>query len=407
MHHEPEIPNDVTIPSTSLWAKLPIIGGVVGLVGCGLALFLLFTGGDHKDVGAFSWSFAYMYWLSIGLGALGFVLIQHVVRAGWSTSVRRIAEAAAATLPVFALLFVPIALSMHELFPWTDPGHIDAILKKKLGYLNEPFFFARAAIYFAIWAFLGWYFYSRSVAQDAGGKSDLTRKMWTMAAGGIFLYGLTQTFAAFDWLMSQQPHWYSTMWGVYYFAGSILKTYAFITLVALGLQKAGLAKTAITTEHYHDLGKFLFGHTVFWAYIAFSQFFLIWYGNIPEEVEFYLHRLHGGWEYVSYAIPLTNFFLPFLFLLSRHMKRNTTTLAIGAVWILFAHAVDLFWVVMPNVGWHHEGHEPHLAVPLASIAAFIGIGGVFVAAFGWLLKRAKVVAVGDPRLAESLAHENY
>lgn len=407
MAHTVHIPTDVDVPAGSLWRKVPLIGGAVGIVGVGLALFLLFTGGDHKDVGAFSWSFAYMYWLSIALGSLAFVIIQHLVRAGWSTSVRRIGEASAATLPMFALLFIPIALSMHELFPWTDPGHIDAILKKKQGYLNTPFWAVRAVIYFVAWSALSWFFYSRSVAQDGGGKAHLTKAMWKAAPIGIILYALTQTFAAFDWMMSQQPHWYSTMWGVYYFAGSILATYAFLTLAALALQNGGMAKDAISTEHYHDLGKFLFGHRVFWGYIAFSQFFLIWYGNIPEETEFYLLRLHGGWEYVSYGMVITNFFIPFLFLLSRHIKRRRATLAFGAAYTLFVHAIDLFWVVMPNVGWHHKPHEPHFAVPLAAIAAWVGIGGLFLAAFSFLLARVKVVAVGDPRLEESLAHENY
>jgi hypothetical protein len=405
--HTHSIPTDVDVPASSLWRKVPLIGGAVGVVGIGLALFLLFTGGEHRDQAAYSWSFAYMYWLSIGLGSLGFVLIQHVVRAGWSTTVRRIAEASAASLPVFALLFIPIALSMHDLFPWTDASHIDAILKKKQGYLNVPFWAGRAVFYFVVWTALSWFLYARSAKQDAGGRADLTKAMWNIAPAGIILYALTQTFAAFDWLMSQQPHWYSTMWGVYYFAGSILATYAFITLAAMALQSGGMAKTAITVEHYHDLGKFIFGHRVFWGYIAFSQFFLIWYGNIPEETEFYLHRLHGGWEYVSYGMVITNFFIPFLMTLSRHVKRRKASLAFAAAYVLVVHAIDLFWVTMPNVGWHHEDHVPHLSVPLAAIAAFVGIGGVFLAVFSILLARVKVVAVGDPRLEEALAHENY
>ncbi len=406
MDHQTDIPTDVTIPSTSLWTKVPLIAGVVGVLGCALAVVLMMTG-DHKGDATFSWSFGYMYWLSIALGCLAFTLIQHVTRAGWSTTVRRITEVGGATLPLFAILFVPIALGMHELFPWTDPAHIDATLAKKAGYLNLPFFSIRAVFYFATWAFLGWYMWSRSVAQDVGGRFDITPKLWRVATAGIILYAFTQTFAAFDWLMSQQPHWYSTMWGVYYFAGSILACYAFTTLVAIALQKGGIAKTAITTEHFHDLGKFIFGHTVFWAYIAFSQFFLIWYANIPDEVEFYMVRLEGGWELVSYALPLTNFFIPFLFTLSRHIKRNRTTLAIAALWILFTHAIDMYWIVLPNVGWHHEPHHPHLALSLADAAAFIGIGGLFIALYAFLLRKNRVVAVGDPRLAESLAHENY
>lgn len=394
-------PEDVDLPSSSLWSKLPLFGLIAGAAGLAGTFA---TWGSHREYLAHSYLFAFATWLSIALGCLFFVIIQHVVRAGWSVSVRRLFENGMAPLWVFALLFIPVAILGHDLFPWTHADHIDDVLKRKLPYLNDTFFYVRAAIYFVVWIALSSILYSRSVAMDSGADMkasvEFLRKAGTI---GIVLYGLSQTFAAFDWLMSLQPHWYSTMFGVYFFAGSMLGAYSFITLVAMGLQRQGLMKTAVTTEHFHDLGKFLFGHTVFWAYIAFSQFMLIWYANIPEEVEFFYHRTQHGWGTLSYLLPLSNFVVPFLFLLSRHMKRRRSTLALGAVYLFLVHVVDIYWLVMPTAG---HSHFPNGNMWI-DVAAFVGVGGIFLAAFGFYLGKSKLVAVGDPRLAESMAHENF
>jgi hypothetical protein len=195
---------------------------------------------------------------------------------------------------------------------------------------------------------------------------------------------------------------------VYFFASSILCFFAVTTLISMALQRGGMLKTAITPEHFHDLGKFTFGFTVFWAYIAFSQFVLIWYANIPEETEFYMVRMEGGWDVVSYALPVLHFFVPFLFLLSRHVKRARWPLAVGALYMVVMHLVDMYWLILPNFGTHGEGeHHAHLAVSWLDFAALIGMVGAFLAAFGFFLKKNKVIAINDPRLTESLAHENY
>jgi hypothetical protein len=420
--HAVSKPTDITVPPTSLWAKLPVIGAVMAVIGLGATFAAL--GGDGKERALFSYLWAFEYCLSIALGALGFVLIQHVVRAGWSTVLRRVAETAMATLPVFILLFIPIAtVGLHVLYPWTHEE--DEFLARKRWFLTEGAWFTRAAIYFIIWSALAFFLYTRSTkidsVTDRAQRDSLTRSMWGVSAAGILLYGLSQSFQAIDWLKSLMPHWYSTMWGVYFFAGSIVSFYAFTTLVLMGLQRAGMVKEAVTTEHFHDLGKFMFGHTVFWAYIGFSQFMLQWYANIPEETEFFMHRTHGGWAPISYLLPIVHFFVPFLWLLSRHMKRNRKTLAIGAIWILFAHAYDLYWIVLPNVtgaaagspeashgaqpNEHAAGVVSHFAPHWLDITAFIGVAGLFLAAFGFLLNRNKVVAINDPRLEESLVHE--
>lgn len=381
----------------------------------GLVFLLSVAGSDYGDQQAramFSYIFAYEVVLSIALGALGWVMIEHVTRSGWSVVVRRIGETTMATLPLFALLWLPIAFGTHTLYPWTHEA-TDVILDRKRWFLNEGFFFGRAAFYFLVWSVLSWWLYSTSLKRDEVGsdhaqRDALTRKLWAISAPGIILWGLTQSFQAIDWLKSLQPHWYSTIFGVYFFAGSILAFFCFMTLVTMGMQRAGVLRTAVTTEHFHDLGKFVFGYTIFWAYIAFSQFMLIWYANLPEETEFYMVRLAGGWEWVSYALPILHFGVPFLFLLSRHVKRNRAALAGAAGWMLFMHMVDLHWLVIPNFGAHSGGHhEPHLSVSWLDFAALATVGGIFLAVFGWLLARNKVLTVHDPRLPESLAHENY
>jgi hypothetical protein len=412
------------VPPTSLWAKLPVIGLVLAVVGIGATLAMV--GGPLKARALFSYLWAFEVLLSVALGSLGFVLIQHAVRAGWSTVVRRIAETAAATVPVFALLFIPIAtMGYHELYPWTHEA--DEILVRKRWFLNDSSFFARAAAYFVIWSGLALFLYRRSTRIDSvtnvSERTRLVRSLWWIAPPGILLWALSQSFQAVDWLMSLMPHWYSTMWGVYYFAGSILAAYAFMALVAMGLQRAGMIKAAITTSHYHDLGVFMFSHTVFWAYIAFSQFMLQWYANIPEETEFWMHRLHGGWQWISYALPIIHFAVPFLWLLSRHQKRNRVRLAIGAIWLLVVHCIDLYWIVLPNYvdGGRHGDNVAHgaqgsvhaaemvshLAPHWLDVTALVGVAGVFLAVFGFLLKRNKVIAINDPRLPESMRHETY
>lgn len=410
MSHAVTKPTDIEIPATSLWAKLPLIGGVLAVVGLGATLAM--NGGEHPGRAMFSYLWAFEFVLSIALGGMGVVLIDHLTRAGWSVVVRRVGETAMATLPLFVLLAVPLfTIGMHQLYPWSH--ETDAILEKKRWFLTEPFFFGRAALYLVVWVVLSQVLYRASVRRDATAdgspeQKSLTHRMWTVSAGGMALYAMTLSFAAIDWVMSLQPHWYSTIWGVYFFAGSILAFYAFSILVNLGLQKAGLVKTAVTTEHFHDLGKYMFGFNVFWAYIAFSQFILIWYANIPEETIFYMERLEGGWEIISYALPVLHFFLPFGLLMSRHVKRNRKALGYLAVWILVVHALDLFWLILPNFGAHGEGHHtPHFAFTATDGLALVGMLGAFLAAYGFLLRRAKVIAVGDPRLFESLAHENY
>ena len=409
MSHDIKKPTDITIPSTSLFAKLPLLGGVLAVVGLGSVLGAAM--GASRDRAMFAYLWAFVIFLGLALAALGWLVVDHTVRSQWSVVVKRIVETMAVTLPVFALLFLPIVtIGYHSLFPWTH--ETDPILLKKHWFLNDGFFFFRAALYFALWSLMAVVLYRTSVKRDAVGEGPerdrLTKLMWVIGAPGIPIYALTQSFAAIDWLMSLQPHWYSTIFGVYFFAASIQALYAFLAIITASLQKAGVLKEAVTTEHFHDLGKYTFGFTIFWAYIAFSQFILIWYANIPEETEFYITRLQGGWSFVSYALPIAHFFLPFLFLLSRNVKRRKLGLAVGCAWTLFMYAVDLYWLILPNFGIHTEAHhEAVFALSWTDFSALIGMGGAFFAVFGFFLARNKVICINDPRLPESLAHENY
>jgi hypothetical protein len=398
-HTAVALPREVSVPATNIWAKLPVIGIVMAVVG-GIASAALYSRAPQQFF--FSWHVAFLFFLTIGLGCLYFVLIHSATQSGWGVVVRRLAETIAATLPVFALLFLPVALGMQALFPWSIEAEVakDHLLQWKKPFLNTGFFFIRAAIYFLVWSGLAVWCYRLSCRLDAATDLGLAARLRRFSGPFIIPLALTQTLAAFDWLMSLDPHWYSTIFGVYIFAGAFMSGFAFLILVCFFLQRSGLLKDAITTEHYHDLGKFLFAFTVFWAYIAFSQFFLIWYGNIPEETLWYKHRLHGSWTAVSILLAVGHFGVPFFYLMPRAIKRNPRTLAVGALYMLVMHFVDIHWMVMPAL------HEEGVGASLLDLTTLLAVGGVFVAVFGWLLRRHPLLPVGDPRLRESLGFEN-
>ncbi len=380
-------------------ARLAWVGAAVGTLG--LVASLLLAGANPERFYA-AWLVAYLYGLSIALGCLFFTLVVFLCRAGWSVAVRRVAENAMATLPLFAVLFVPIWIGRHELFIWTDAAVVakSPILLGKRPYLNETFFLIRAVFYFVAWSGLAVYFSRQSQQQDASGDERITRRLQRVAAPGLLIFALTLTFASVDWLMSIEPEWYSTMIGVYYFTGSALAAFAFLIIVITAIQARGPLRGVVTVEHMQDLGKLLFGFTVFWAYIAFSQYFLIWYANIPEETAYYMHRAHGSWGTIGTALIVGHFVVPFFFLMSRAIKRSAPLLVGAALWLLGMHFMDLYWCVMPVF-------SPHGAELYALDATtMIAVVGFVLGAFGWASSRRALVPLGDPRLAESLAFEN-
>lgn len=406
-------PEQVHLAKGSVWRFLPIIGLLLAGGGLGGA-FALKAGHDH----AFWYAYltAFYGFLAIGLGGLFFVILQHLVRAGWSIAVRRLAENAMITLPFLCLVGLPIVLfGMHDLYHWTDTAAVaaDPMLSAKSSYLNQGAFNIRVAVYFTVWTLLSSLFYYWSTSGDADPVRAIRNhdRARAFAAPALFLFALSLTFAAFDFLMSLDPHWFSTMFGVYYFAGCCLSIHAFLTLMAVLLRKSGYLRGVVTDEHYHDLGKFLFGFTVFYTYIGFSQYFLIWYANIPEETLWFQYRIADDFLKVTFLLCLGRFFLPFFFLLPRAVKRNPVTLTIAAVWILCMEFVDMFWIVQPVLAHHHaiESGDHHMTMHLGGLDAltFVGVLGVFLAAFSFALGRKALVPINDPRITESIKFENF
>jgi hypothetical protein len=407
-HHESAVADRVELGS----AGTPLLNRFVALcvLGLGGSALLAFTADDGVRRFYFAYLLSYLFFLSLALGALFFVLIQHATRAGWSVNVRRVAEALAGTLPLLSVLAIPILISvaLHkgDLYSWAG-GHIES--EKVLGkraWLNPGFFIARVVGYLAIWSWIATGYLRKSTRQDQSRDAHLTTRMQSASYPLLVIYGLTVTFAAFDLIMSLDPLWYSTIFGVYFFSGSAVAGFAAIILILMLLQRAGYLTRSVTREHYHDLGKFLFGFTFFWGYIAFSQYMLIWYGSIPEEVEWFRRRgattVPGdmnGWTIVSLILLFCNFLIPFAGLLSRHVKRTSGSLAFWAVWLLLFHWVDLGWMVLPQL-------SENVSAPLMELLTFAGLAGLFVAAMIRTLSRHKLLAVGDPRFGESMAFQN-
>ena len=373
-------------------SKPALIVGIIGLLIAASGFFV-----DRQQF-FFSYLTAFSFWMTITLGGLFFTLIHNVTSAMWSTVLRRILETIMMTIPVMALLAIPVLLGIKDLYLWSDAGTVagDLLLQKKAAYLNIPFFVIRTVFYFVVWFLLARVLYKISKQQDESFDPEQKEKLRQRSAPGILLFAVTITFASFDWLMSLDPHWYSTIFGVYIFAGSFLSAIAVVVLIGLSLRKRDLLTDTFTVEHYHDLGKFLFSFTVFWGYMAFSQYFLIWYANIPEETIWFGHRWIGSWKVVTMVLVFGHFVIPFLALMPRAAKRNFKFLKFMAYWILLMHFIDLHWIIMPTI--HHHG----VHFSWMDVAALIGIGGIFVSFFWRRYLKGALVPVNDGKLADSI-----
>jgi hypothetical protein len=380
------------------WKVLTIVGAAAMLASVALAV----ASPDGWGRFCFGYLVNFAFVLSLALGALYFVVLHYLTHAGWSVVVRRVGEAVSATLPLLAVLFVPLLLGLGELYPWAR-GAVSTVGLRSPGsvlYLKTPFFVGRWVAYFAVWIITARFYFRRSVRQDASGDVQLTMQMERRAAVAMLLFAFTLTFASIDLLMSLDPRWYSTIFGVYYFAGSVVGIYALITVLVFGLQRAGFLRSAITVEHYHDLGKLLFGFVIFWAYIGFSQYMLIWYANIPEETEWLARRQMNGWGWVGLLLLFGHFLVPFVALLSRAPKRRPRLLATAAVWMLAMHWVDIFWIVAP-------AGSPTRPLPhLVDVTLLVALGSWLLAAAAFVVRGRSLVPERDPRLAESLTFEN-
>ncbi len=371
----------------------------------GIIALLLSASGYFLNPGQFFHSYltSLMFWTTLGLGGLFFTMLHHLTGSVWSTVYRRISETIMKVLPLLFIFFLPIAIwGLHELYHWSHSEIVanDPLLNKKSGYLNTPFFIGRTIGYFLIWYFFAKKLYNLSISQDLNFSQRNTSHMLRYSAVGMIIFALTISFASFDWMMSTDAHWYSTIFGVYIFTGSYLLIIVFLILFSHTIQKVGILNDKITVEHYHDLGKLLFAFVVFWAYIAGSQYFFIWYANIPEETVWYLHRWSGSWKSLSLVLIFGHFFIPFVILIFRWTKRNLPVLKLIAVWVLFMHYIDIYWIIMPN--FHH--HDFHFS--WMDLSTFIAIGGVFLGLFWKRLKTQALVPVSDPALQKSFDFVN-
>ena len=371
-----------------------LIAGVGGLALCALGAFL------SLDQFFQSYLWAYLFWVGLALGCFGVTMLQHVTGGRWGVAIRRLIETGAMMLPLMALLFVPLIFGMRSLYIWARPEVVaaDEILQFKQPYLNVPFFLLRAALYFAIWIGMAWLLNRWSAEQDRTANPALPRRFRLLSAPGLLVYVLTMSFAAFDWSMSLEPYWYSTIYGAMFIVGQVLTTFAFvITLMALLSARPPLAAIA-TPDLFNDLGNLLLAFIMLWAYMSFSQFLIIWSGNLPEEVVWYLRRSAGGWVWVAVVLFIFHFAFPFLLLLSRNTKRRPRLLARLAIFVFVIHLLNVFWLVTPAF---HDGLQIHWL----DLAAPIGIGGIWIAAYLWLLQRAPLVARHDHRWSEDGGHE--
>jgi hypothetical protein len=343
---------------------------------------------------------AYTFVFGVVLGSMALLMVQHLSGGAWGVVIRRPLEAAVRTMPIMAFLFIPIVLGMGDLYHWTHADVVanDQVIREKAAYLNTPFFIARQFFYFAIWLVIGALLTRWSAEQDRTGDPALIRKFSILSGGGLVVYSLTVTFAMVDWTMSVNPHWFSTMWGPLHMVGQGLSAMSFAIVILIMLSQMAPLNRVVTSHHLHDLGKLLFAFLMLWAYLAFSQFLIIWSANVVEEIPHYLIRWDGGYQYVSAFMILLHFALPYALLLSRDLKRDRRRLRIIATWILAARVVDYYWHVAPE--FHTEG----LSVGLLDFALPIALGGVFIALFAVNLKARSLLPVNDPGLPKALAH---
>jgi len=372
--------------------------GLKGLLGLGILCFAasLYLGPSRALADPLIGNF---YFVSLSLAAACFIAIQYLSSAGWSVVLRRVPEAMTAYLPVGAAVTGVLILAGARLYPWAQPELVaaDAALQSKAAYLNLPFFAVRAAIYFAAWSFLIRRLLANSRSQDETGGLEFTRRNRSVSAVYLLVFAFTFTLASIDWTMSLEPHWYSTIYPWFLFAGAFVYALAVMALLVVAVRRRGIVPQ-ISEHHLHDLGKYLFAFSVFWAYLWFSQYLLIWYSNIPEETTFYVRRLAPGWIELFWLNPVVNFATPFFLLLKIRQKRSGRMLLLAGAALAAGHWLNLYLLVMPAV----DGAHP-LPGPL-DIGIFLGFAAVFLLRFDRSLNSAAPVPLRDPLFEESLHH---
>ncbi|HEY7323133.1 MAG TPA: hypothetical protein VIE89_36715 [Candidatus Binatia bacterium] len=360
----------------------------------GVAIALCFAGAYFNRQQFFqSYLTAYLFWIGIPLGCWGLVMIHHLVGGTWGFVIQRPLESGIRTLPVMALLFIPIFFGMPDLYSWARPDALahDEILRQKTLYLNIPFFALRTVLYFAIWISVGYFLTKWSREQDHRGDASLVDRLQYLSGPGLVLFGLTVTFSVIDWSMSLEPRWYSTIYGMIFMVSDGLVAMAFVIGVAYFLARRETLSGVFAPWVFHDLGNLLLAFVMLWAYLSFSQFLLIWVENLKNEIPWYLHRITGGWGAIAMSLIVVQFALPFVLLLSRAVKRKPATLFGVAVVIGAMHLVEIFWFVAPTF------HPSGFSISWMDLAAPIAIGGFWFAAFLWSLQGRSLLPARDPR----------
>ena len=382
-------------------AAIPALAGlqrrllIIGAVGAAVSLVGAFL--DERQFFQ-SYLMAYMLCLGVTLGCLALGMVHQLSGGAWGVVIRRPIGAATRVLPIMTVLFLPILFGMRTLYPWTDATRVaaDEVLQHKHLYLNVPFFLVRAAVYFGVWNLLTYLLNTWSLEQDQNPDPRLARRMQKLSAVGLLGYGLTITFASFDWLMSLEPHWFSTIYGVLIMGGQGLSAMAFMIAVLVWLGRRPPLDRIIVPAHFHDLGNLMLAFVMLWAYFSFSQYLIIWAGNLPLEISWYQHRLQSGWRTVGVTLILFHFAVPFVVLLSRTVKRAPELLIKVAIGILVLRLVDLFWLIAP------EFHENGLVVHWLDIVLPLSMGALWLAAFVWQLRGRAILPVHDPQFDEAL-----
>jgi len=341
-----------------------------------------------------SYLVGFVFWNGLALGCMAIAFLHQLSGGAWGSVIRRILESATRTFPVTLVLFLPLLFGIHSLYVWSNPAVVaaDKTLQHKAAYLNVPFFIGRAGLYFAIWITVSYFFNKWSLEQDRTGAASWGSRMQGLAGPGLLLYGATVTFSSIDWFMSLEPHWFSTIYGIMFIGGQGVSALAFAIAIIVLISAWPPLSEVISSKHLRDLGTLLFAFVMLWAYFNFSQFLLMWAGNLPEEIPWYLRRMQGGWMWVGLFLVLFHFAVPFLLLLSRDIKSRPKLMTVVAIWLLVMRVVDLLWLSASD-GFHLHWLD---------VVAPVGLGGIWIAAFFWQLKQRPLLPLHDPELEEAL-----
>jgi hypothetical protein len=388
--------SDTARPLLDRLQRNGLICGVIGIIV--IAILAL------RDTQQFfrSYLFAFEFWLSIPLGSVAILMLHHLTGGWWGLPIRRILEAGSRTIRVMAVLFVPVLAGLSKLYIWANADQVqaDKILQDKHWWLNTPGFTVRCVIYFAVWLLLSGLLSKWSREQDQTGNPELAGRMAALSAPGLVMWAFAVSGAAIDWVMSLEPHWYSTIYGLLFVVISALAAFSFTLFMLRMLSDYPPIKDSVAPSRFNDLGNILLAFVMLWAYLSFSQLLIIWAGNLKEEIPWYQQRAFGGWAPVGVALIVLHFFVPWLLLLQRGVKRRLRTLSLVSGWVVVLTLVDIYWIVVPS--W--DKVSPH--VHLTDIFAVIGIGGLWVAAFSWQLKKLPLLPLHDPRFEGVLQHEH-